>query len=168
VHLRATGLHWHHLTTDWPRAEERRASQDLPRSPARDASLPRSGAGEERGARPMEAETSSGPAADAPGAAGLAAARVPLLEGRGLAKNFGGTQALKDVDFALHAGETLALLGENGAGKSTLIKILAAIHAADAGEISFRGRDVTGNLRRLPIAFIHQDLGLIEWMTVAE
>jgi ribose transport system ATP-binding protein len=91
-----------------------------------------------------------------------------LLEGHGLAKNFGGTQALQDVDFTLHAGETVALLGENGAGKSTLIKILAGVYSADAGSISFRGRDVTGNLRRLPIAFIHQDLGLIEWMTVAE
>jgi ribose transport system ATP-binding protein len=60
------------------------------------------------------------------------------------------------------------LLGENGAGKSTLIKILAGVYSLDAGAVSFRGVDVTHALRRLPIAFIHQDLGLIDWMTVAE
>ena len=59
-------------------------------------------------------------------------------------------------------------LGENGAGKSTLIKILAGVYPLDAGSVSFRGVDVTHALRRLPIAFIHQDLGLIDWMTVAE
>ena len=116
----------------------------------------------------MEADGSSGPAADVPGPAGSGLASAILLEGHGLAKNFGGTQALKDVDFALRAGETLALLGENGAGKSTLIKILAGVYSADAGSVRFRGQDATANLRRLPIAFIHQDLGLIEWMTVAE
>ncbi len=68
----------------------------------------------------------------------------------------------------LNAGEILALLGENGAGKSTLIKILAGVYALDDGSVTFRGADVTASLRRLPIAFIHQDLGLIEWMTVAE
>lgn len=62
----------------------------------------------------------------------------------------------------------MALLGENGAGKSTLIKILAGVFRLDSGAVFYRGNEVTGNLRDLPIAFIHQDLGLIEWMTVAE
>ena len=66
------------------------------------------------------------------------------------------------------AGEILALLGENGAGKSTLIKIFAGVYSLDDGGVCFRGADVTHALRRLPIAFIHQDLGLIDWMTVAE
>ena len=70
--------------------------------------------------------------------------------------------------MALKAGEILALLGENGAGKSTLIKILAGVYPLEVGYVSFRGVDVTHALRRLPIAFIHQDLGLIDWMTVAE
>src|SRR5262249_55781158 len=60
------------------------------------------------------------------------------------------------------------LLGENGAGKSTLIKILAEVYTLDKGTVTFRGADVTSALGRLPIAFIHQDLGLIDWMTVAE
>jgi ribose transport system ATP-binding protein len=87
---------------------------------------------------------------------------------RGVSKQFGGTQALVGAGIEVGAGEIVALLGENGAGKSTLIKILAGVHAPDAGHIAYRGRDVTGALRHLPIAFIHQDLGLIEWMTVAE
>ena len=65
-------------------------------------------------------------------------------------------------------GEIVALLGENGAGKSTLIKALAGVHTLDAGSIRYRGQDASDGLRHLPIAFIHQDLGLIEWMTVAE
>ncbi len=91
-----------------------------------------------------------------------------LLRVRGVFKSFGGTEALADVGMTLKAGEILALLGENGAGKSTLIKILAGVYTLDAGQVSFRDLDVTHALRRLPIAFIHQDLGLIDWMTVAE
>jgi ribose transport system ATP-binding protein len=69
-------------------------------------------------------------------------------------------------------GEILALLGENGAGKSTLIKLLAGIFKPTSGEIRFRGapylhRPPRPNAHQ-PVAFIHQDLGLIEWMTVAE
>jgi len=91
-----------------------------------------------------------------------------LLQVRGVFKSFGATEALADVGMTLKAGEILALLGENGAGKSTLIKILAGVYTLDAGQVSFRGVEVTHALRRLPIAFIHQDLGLIDWMTVAE
>jgi ribose transport system ATP-binding protein len=70
--------------------------------------------------------------------------------------------------MGVSSGEIVALLGENGAGKSTLIKILANVYSLDEGSVSYRGQDVTQSLRRLPIAFIHQDLGLIDWMTVAE
>jgi ribose transport system ATP-binding protein len=91
-----------------------------------------------------------------------------VLEFRGITKRFGGTVALDDVHLEVRAGEILALLGENGAGKSTLIKILASVYTLDTGSIAFCGRDATSTLRRLPISFIHQDLGLIDWMTVAE
>jgi ribose transport system ATP-binding protein len=91
-----------------------------------------------------------------------------LLVMRGISKQFGGTQALSDAGIDVNAGEIVALLGENGAGKSTLIKILAGVYAPDAGTINYRGRHVTSALRQLPIAFIHQDLGLIDWMTVTE
>ena len=97
------------------------------------------------------------------------AAGGSLLSVRAVSKQFGGTRALDNVSLYLGAGETLALLGENGAGKSTLIKILANVYSLDSGRIAFHGAEVSGPaLRRLPMAFIHQDLGLIEWMTVAE
>ncbi|MFZ2106083.1 MAG: ATP-binding cassette domain-containing protein, partial [Roseiarcus sp.] len=111
----------------------------------------------------------AGPSLEAAKGSGEPAMRgVELLVVRGVSKSFGGTQALDDVGMRLESGEIVALLGENGAGKSTLIKILAGVYALDKGEISYRGEDATGTLRRLPIAFIHQDLGLIDWMTVAE
>ncbi len=92
----------------------------------------------------------------------------PLLAVAGLTKRFTGTLALDRVDFDVRRGEVHALLGQNGAGKSTLIKILAGVYDADAGEIRFADRVVDPQEDTLPIAFIHQDLGLVEWMTVAE
>jgi ribose transport system ATP-binding protein len=91
-----------------------------------------------------------------------------LLAMTGLVKRFTGTLALDHVDFDVRRGEVHALLGQNGAGKSTLIKILAGVYEADAGEILFAGKPVRPGNDALPIAFIHQDLGLVEWMTVAE
>lgn len=103
------------------------------------------------------------------GETGIPASRaLPLLAMNGICKQFGGTRALDDVSIRVAPGEIVALLGENGAGKSTLIKVLAGVVQADGGSIHFAGADATANPRRLPIAFIHQDLGLIEWMTVAE
>ncbi len=86
-------------------------------------------------------------------------------------KSFGGTRALKGVSFEVARGDVVALLGENGAGKSTLIKVLGGIVRADEGTVSigdtvYRHRVQTAGAHR--VAFIHQDLGLIEWMTVAE
>ena len=93
---------------------------------------------------------------------------APLLMMSGLVKRFTGTVALDHVDFDVRRGEVHALLGQNGAGKSTLIKVLAGVYKADAGDIVFDGRPAQPGADRLPIAFIHQDLGLVEWMTVAE
>jgi len=93
---------------------------------------------------------------------------APLLAMTGLVKRFTATLALDHVDFDVRRGEVHALLGQNGAGKSTLIKILAGVYGADAGEIRFAGRLAHPGTDALPIAFIHQDLGLVEWMTVAE
>jgi ribose transport system ATP-binding protein len=99
---------------------------------------------------------------------GSASPQGPLLAVSGLTKRFTGTLALDAVDFDVRRGEVHALLGQNGAGKSTLIKILANVYAADAGEVRFAEKPVDLAAEKLPIAFIHQDLGLVEWMTVAE
>jgi ribose transport system ATP-binding protein len=97
---------------------------------------------------------------------------APLLRFESVNKRFGGTQAVDAVTLDVHGGEILALLGENGAGKSTLIKLLAGIYPADSGEIYFDGQPQShwrsSDRAHQPVAFIHQDLGLVEWMTVAE
>ncbi|MET7654931.1 sugar ABC transporter ATP-binding protein [Streptomyces sp. NPDC005486] len=92
----------------------------------------------------------------------------PLVRIRGLGKRFGGTLALAGVDLDVHAGSVLALLGPNGAGKSTLIKVLAGVHHADAGQITVDGHPLGSPAASRGMSFIHQDLGLVEWMTVAE
>jgi ribose transport system ATP-binding protein len=86
-------------------------------------------------------------------------------------KSFGGTQALKGVSLTVGRGEIVALLGENGAGKSTLIKVLGGIHRSDEGGVHIDGvpyAHEAGKSGGQKVAFIHQDLGLIEWMSVAE
>ncbi len=96
----------------------------------------------------------------------------PLLSFENVTKRFGGTVALCNVSISLGDGEILALLGENGAGKSTLIKSLAGIHVPDDGRILFKGEEYRHKPpkpnEKQKVAFIHQDLGLVEWMTVAE
>ena len=95
-------------------------------------------------------------------------AATPLLAIANLTMAFTNTLALNAVDFDVQRGEIHALLGQNGAGKSTLIKILAGVHAPLAGEIRIDGRLVVPTAERLPINFIHQDLGLVDTMSVAE
>jgi ribose transport system ATP-binding protein len=88
-----------------------------------------------------------------------------------IVKSFGGTQALRGVSLKVERGEILALLGENGAGKSTLIKVLSGTYQADSGTVSIDGAPYhheAGKGGHQKVAFIHQDLGLIEWMSVAE
>ncbi|MEV4441203.1 sugar ABC transporter ATP-binding protein [Streptomyces sp. NPDC049577] len=91
-----------------------------------------------------------------------------LVRIRGLGKRFGGTLALDAVDLDVDAGRILALLGPNGAGKSTLIKVLAGVHRADTGEVTVAGHPLGTEAASRAMSFIHQDLGLVAWMTVAE
>lgn len=88
-----------------------------------------------------------------------------------IVKSFGGARALKGVSLKVERGEIVALLGENGAGKSTLIKVLGGIHRPDEGGVFIDGGPYAheaGKSGGQKVAFIHQDLGLIEWMSVAE
>lgn len=88
-----------------------------------------------------------------------------------IVKSFGGTQALKGVSLKVERGEIVALLGENGAGKSTLIKVLGGINRPDEGGVFIDGvpyAHEAGKAGGQKVTFIHQDLGLIEWMSVAE
>jgi simple sugar transport system ATP-binding protein len=88
----------------------------------------------------------------------------PLLEARGIVKNFGRVRALRGADFTAYRGEVVALIGDNGAGKSTLVKTLSGVYPPDAGEILFEGRPVRlptpDAARQLGIETVYQDLAL--------
>jgi simple sugar transport system ATP-binding protein len=88
----------------------------------------------------------------------------PLLEARGIVKNFGRVRALRGANFSVFPHEVVALVGDNGAGKSTLIKALAGVYQPDDGEIYFDGERVEIHspldARRLGIETVYQDLAL--------
>ncbi|MBI0331214.1 sugar ABC transporter ATP-binding protein [Burkholderia plantarii] len=97
------------------------------------------------------------------------------LELRDIVKRFDGTAALRGASLAVPRGTVHGLIGQNGAGKSTLIRILAGIHAADAGTIAIDGitqpRNAAGATRVTPgaaLGFIHQERLLPPTLTVAE
>jgi general nucleoside transport system ATP-binding protein len=97
---------------------------------------------------------------------------TPVLELRGITKQFPGVLANDDVDFDLQRGEIHALLGENGAGKSTLMNILYGLYRPDAGEIRLNGKPVSfgsaSDAIQAGIGMVHQHFMLIPVMTVAE
>ena len=99
-------------------------------------------------------------------------ADAPLLELRGITKQFPGVLANDHVDFDLRKGEVHALLGENGAGKSTLMNILYGLYHPDEGEIRLNGEPVRigspSDAINLGIGMVHQHFMLIPVMTVAE
>jgi simple sugar transport system ATP-binding protein len=96
----------------------------------------------------------------------------PMLEMRGICKNYGSLRAVRSIDVTVARGQILGLLGENGAGKSTLMKILFGIVRPDAGKIFFKGRELTGHTPKDAIAvgigMIHQHFMLVDAMTVTE
>jgi ribose transport system ATP-binding protein len=96
----------------------------------------------------------------------------PLLELSNVSKSFGGIAALKEVDFALHAGEIHGLVGENGAGKSTTMKIIAGVYADYEGDMRVDGKHVHFRSARDALAagigMVHQELSTIPDLTVAE
>jgi branched-chain amino acid transport system ATP-binding protein len=67
----------------------------------------------------------------------------PLLELRGVSRQFGGLRALATVDFSVAQGEVVGLIGPNGAGKTTLVNVITGVHPATAGTVHFAGDDVT-------------------------
>ncbi|MDR7304187.1 sugar ABC transporter ATP-binding protein [Haloactinomyces albus] len=95
-----------------------------------------------------------------------------LLEMRGIGKSFPGVRALDGVDLEVRSGEVHCLLGQNGAGKSTLIKILSGAHQADEGTITWQDAPVSlrtpSAAMKLGIATIHQELDLVDGLSIAE
>jgi len=97
-------------------------------------------------------------------------ASTALLALDGISKKFGPVQALDRVDFEVHGGEVVGLVGDNGAGKSTLVKTIAGIHTADSGTIRFEGEEVSigrpQDATALGIATVYQDLALCDNLDV--
>ncbi|MEQ2529269.1 sugar ABC transporter ATP-binding protein [Bacillaceae bacterium CLA-AA-H227] len=95
-----------------------------------------------------------------------------LVDMKNIVKSFGSNHVLKDICFSIKGGEICALLGENGAGKSTLMNILGGVFKQDSGSISVDGELVEFNVpadsQKAGIAFIHQELNLINDLPIYE
>lgn len=96
----------------------------------------------------------------------------PVIEMRGIVKDFPGVRALDHVDFDLQPGELRGLVGKNGAGKSTLVNVLTGVYAADGGALRVRGQPVihwdTTAASRHGIQCVHQHVQLVPPLTIAE
>ena len=99
--------------------------------------------------------------------------RAPLLEVRGLCKDFGGLRALQAIDLDVHEGEIAGIIGPNGSGKTTFFNVLCGIHPATFGRIRFgEHADITRlaphRVTRSGIARTFQNQRLFNQMTVLE
>jgi erythritol transport system ATP-binding protein len=100
------------------------------------------------------------------------AAGDTVLAARNIVKSYGGTHALRGVNFDIRRGEVTTLFGENGAGKSTLMKILAGVETPTSGSIELDGHPVvfssTVDARDRGISIIHQELSLAPNLSVRD
>ncbi len=97
---------------------------------------------------------------------------TPLLEVAGLTKRFGGLVAVKNLGFAIAAGEILGLIGPNGSGKSTAMKLIMGIERANAGSVRLAGREIvswpTHRIARAGIGLVFQHSRPLHRQTVLE
>ena len=83
-------------------------------------------------------------------------AASPPIQVRGLVKSYGSFQAVRGIDFDVHAGEVFALLGPNGAGKTTTVEVLEGLRPRDGGDVTVLGFD-PGEQPRLGLMVALQD-----------
>jgi len=97
---------------------------------------------------------------------------MPILEGRGVTKYFGGLAAVSNVDFHVDQGEILGLIGPNGAGKTTLFNLISAASPISSGEIRFKGQKLNGlkphQICRMGIARTFQETKVFANMPVLQ
>ena len=98
--------------------------------------------------------------------------KQPVLELKGIEKNFGPIQALRGVDLILYPGEVLGLVGDNGAGKSTLMKVISGAYVPDGGSYRLDGEEVNfrspADARKHHLEMVYQDLSLCNTVDVAK
>jgi branched-chain amino acid transport system permease protein len=95
-----------------------------------------------------------------------------ILELRGLAKAFGGVQAVRDLTFSLPEGRTTALIGPNGAGKTTIFNLITGAIEPDTGQVLLRGDDITAmpmhQVARRGVARTFQDVRIFGRISALE
>ena len=106
-----------------------------------------------------------------PAGTGTVPSAVDAIAVRGLRKNFGATEVLRDVDLDVPAGRLVALLGPSGCGKTTLLRSIAGLERPDAGTITLGGRALVGAgtfvaPERRRIGMVFQDWALFPHLTV--
>src|SRR2546421_12157205 len=93
-----------------------------------------------------------------------------MLEIKGLGKTYGSgeraTHAVGDVSFAVEDGEFVCVVGPSGCGKTTLLKCVAGLLRPTRGEITLRGKRVTGSPEELAVVFQEYGRSLMPWMSV--
>jgi simple sugar transport system ATP-binding protein len=94
----------------------------------------------------------------------------PWFQAKGVTKTFGGVVALDGIDLAFYPGEVVGLIGDNGSGKSTFVKIASGVYQPTRGSLAIAGKEVrfrsAGDARRAGIETVHQDLGLVDSMSI--
>jgi branched-chain amino acid transport system ATP-binding protein len=101
-----------------------------------------------------------------------AAAPDVQLRVQGASKSFGGVQAVRGVDLAVHRGSIVSVIGPNGAGKTTLLNMISGFYRPDAGAIRFEGTDITrlapSRIAALGVARTFQNIALFRGLTVLD
>ncbi|HPW83419.1 MAG TPA: ABC transporter ATP-binding protein [Rhodoferax sp.] len=95
-----------------------------------------------------------------------------LLKVTGLKVSYGGIQAVKGVDFEVHEGELVSLIGSNGAGKTTTMKAITGTLAINGGDIEYLGKSIRGqgpwDLVKQGLAMVPEGRGVFTRMTIME
>jgi putative lysine transport system ATP-binding protein len=97
----------------------------------------------------------------------------PILEVRQLTKAFGKNKVLTGVNFEVHEGDVISIIGASGSGKSTLLRCINQLERSDGGQIIYRGQEVRGkamdlNRFRTRVGMVFQSFNLFDNMTVLE